>query len=144
MTIEAQSEEEWLHLESRKDAGIDPNVSYTYTLTHDQPPGPLKDVFIYTKWLSYRSSSVDLLNKEYLKIDREWKVDLDKARNYHMWISRLHALKAANIPITNLVVLGLGSFHESHLGQDHAWRHWTTGGQFALIMEIREILGGEP
>jgi hypothetical protein len=69
--------------------------------------------------------------------------------NHEMWLSRLEAMTVAKVPITNIVALGLGGLHEAYPSRKCVFidNHPTfigtgSGVQLAVVMMIREVLGG--
>lgn len=113
--------------------------------------GPLKDAHVNVLWSGYFDDTLEKFTEHFQL--QQWVWANTPGGDHDMWVSRLEALRNAEVPITNIVALGLGSFHESNPGACCGYipkfiegkRTFISSGpsvQLAIVMKMREVLGG--
>jgi len=109
--------------------------------------GPLKDSYVDVRWASYFDDTLENLIQQFAMQMCTWPMVGDG--NYETLISTLKGMKAAKIPITNVVALGLGSLHQTFngakrkfIGGQPTFVGSKTPKQLAVVMAIRDVLGG--
>lgn len=143
-TTEGQQNETFQEPQSRGEEE-QPYVQETVIYHVNPSHGPLQDTMVTAHWISYRNDTVENLGNKFQAFNKGWQLGTTNRGNYEMWYSRLQALKSSKVPITNIVVLGLGSFHSylpHNYQTDTTWRAGSTVGQLAIVMKIREVFGG--
>jgi len=87
-------------------------------------------------WAIYWKKTLEELDKDFKSLETRWQ-ETSEARAL---VTEMEKLKSKNIPITNIVALGIGSLHES--GPVNTLAGTRSGEQLAAVNMIRNVLGG--